>query len=322
MAKRKSNRRRRAGGYQRRGGRPPASVRRPVRLDDLLLPAAATGTTDATPAPAQPAAQPVLRGSAHPEGAQIRAEADLPPRLEALPDLVDGPHVRLGALWAIVTFVALGAGVIATALWFGVAAGLAGAQAARSFRLQRRRPLIPLAAAGAGLLPLAATISAPAMVGAAAAVAVACLFYRPDPRHAAPVLTAAIALGFGLAAASPVLVRRMGLVEVLVLVSLVGVYDASAYLVGTGAARWWEGPAAGIAFMFAVTLAAAAVFVPPFEGASPWLMGALAAALAPLGPMLAPRLVADPRARVPAVKRLDSLLVLGPLWAAAAYVLL
>jgi hypothetical protein len=285
-----------------------------MKLDDLLLPAAGA-TSAATAAAAPAAAAPVSVPTPFPEATK--------PRLEALPPPQDdGPLIRLGAAWAIVTFIAAGAGVIALAIWYAATAALAALQACRSWRKRPRQPALQLAVAGAALLPLAAAISAPAMVGTAGAVAIACLFYRPDPRRSAPALTVLVALGVGLAAASPVLVRRLGLVEVIVLLSLVGVYDASAFLVGTGATRPWEGPVAGIAFMFAVTLAAAAVFVPPFDGVAPWLLGALAAGLAPLGPRVAPALLGDPTARVPAVRRLDSLLLLGPLWTAAAYALL
>jgi hypothetical protein len=64
------------------------------------------------------------------------------------------------------------------------------------------------------------------------------------------------------------------------------------------------------------------VFVPPFSGASPWLLGLLAAALAPFGPLVGTLLLGEREARAPALRRLDSLLVLGPVWAAAALVLL
>lgn len=315
MAKRKSNRRRRASGQQRRGGRPAAGVGRPVTLDNLLLPQTATG--DVAPVAPQPSdwiSPPQERP--HP----IRSASES--QLEAVPDAEpDGPHVRLGAMWAVVTFVAT-AGLVSLALWYALAAAIAALQAARSWRKQPRPPDPIVTAAGAALIPVAATISLGAVGVAATAVAIAALLYRPDPTRANPVFTAAIALGFGLAAASPVVTRRLGLVEVLVLISLVGAYDASAYLVGAGATRWWEGPAAGVAFMFTVTLAAAAVFVPPFDGVAPWLLGILAAGTVPLGPLVADRLLGDAPGRVPAVRRLDSLLVAGPLWTAAAYALL
>jgi hypothetical protein len=322
MAKRKSNRRRRAAGYQRRASHPPAGVRRSVKLDDLLRPGTgSTGAAAVAPGAATAAAvaQPVANTNTEPEPAPEPVRH----RLQALPDPdPDGPHIRLGAAWAVATFVAAGIGVSGLAVLYAATAAVAALQVCRSWKKRPRQPVIALAATGAALLPLAAVINAVAVIAVAAAVALASLLYRPDPRRSAPALTMLVALGIGLAAASPVLVRRLGLVEVIVLLSLVGTYDASAFLVGTGAARWWEGPAAGIAFVFAVTLAAAAVFVPPFGGASPWLMGALAAVLAPLGPLVAPRLTGDDTAPVPGLRRLDSLLILGPIWTLAAYALL
>ena len=313
MAKRKSNQRRRPGPPERRSGDPAPSVGRTLRLDDLLLPP--TGASAAAPSLA-PRPAPAPTSSAEPIPAPT-------PALEALPTpQADGPIIRLGAVWAVATFIAAGAGVVALAVWYAVVAALAALQACRSWRKRPREPVLQLAMGGAALIPLAAAVSLPAAVGAAGAVAITALFYRPDPRRSAPALTVLVAVGLGMAAAAPVLVRRLGLVEVIVLLSLVGVYDASAFLVGTGASRSWEGPVAGIAFMFAVALAAAAVFVPPFDGISPWVLTALAAGLAPLGPRAAQALLGEPNARVPAVRRLDSLLLLGPLWTAAAYLLL
>ena len=101
-------------------------------------------------------------------------------------------------------------------------------------------------------------------------------------------------------------------------------YDAGTYLVGSGATSAWEGPAAGMAAIGTLTLAVAALFVPPFDGSSPLLLGALAAALAPLGRMIALALAGGSgrKVRVPALRRLDSLLALGPLWGLAAALLL
>jgi hypothetical protein len=64
------------------------------------------------------------------------------------------------------------------------------------------------------------------------------------------------------------------------------------------------------------------VLVPPFDGNSPWILGGLAAVLAPVGPVVASSLTGDRSARVPALRRLDTLIVLGPAWVAATAVLL
>jgi hypothetical protein len=70
----------------------------------------------------------------------------------------------------------------------------------------------------------------------------------------------------------------------------------------------------------ALTLFLAAV--PPFDGNTPWILGGMAAVLAPLGPILARHLIGDRSARVPALRRLDSLILLGPAWAVATALLL
>jgi len=130
------------------------------------------------------------------------------------------------------------------------------------------------------------------------------------------------ALPVGLAAAGPVLVRGLGLTESLVLLALVWAYDAGAFIVGVGAGTPWEGPVAGSVCILPVTLVVAAVFVHPFHGASPWVLGALAAAAAPAGQAIGGLLAGEAGAKVPALRRLDSLLLVGPLWAWAAAALL
>jgi hypothetical protein len=140
-----------------------------------------------------------------------------------------------------------------------------------------------------------------------------------------PLLVSGAAVMVGLAGAAPVLLRSgTGLVPVLVLFAYAMAYDAGTYVVGSGAAGAWEGPAAGIAATGTVTLTVAAVLAPRFVGTSPWWLGALAAVLAPIGPIIGsafPAPGADPKVRMPALRRLDSLLVLGPLWSLAAFLL-
>ncbi|MDP9070612.1 MAG: hypothetical protein M3N68_04890, partial [Actinomycetota bacterium] len=191
-----------------------------------------------------------------------------------------------------------------------------------SWRRRSRRPAALLAGAGAGLITVAGAGGPVATAVVVTLVGLAAFGNAlvPGGRHTDPALTLAIAGALGLAGAAPVLLRGDGLIPALVLLAFASVHDASAYVVGSGATTAWEGPAAGIASIGAVTLAVAAVFVPPFPAAAPWLLGALAAVLAPLGPYLGCALLGDRRRRVPALRRLDSLLLLGPLWALAAAV--
>lgn len=224
------------------------------------------------------------------------------------------------------TAAAAAAGPVAMAVLFAPLAALAAMQAARSWRRRQRRAAPPVSAAGAALLVTASIFGVAAVAAAVLLVAVLLaavqLTSLGSPRRLSPILTGVIALSCGLAGAAPVLLRADGFIPVFVLLSFVHVYDASAYVIGAEAASPWEGPAAGVASIAAVTLAVAAVLSPPFRGASPWLFGFLAAALAPLGPLVAAELTGDPRARVPALRRLDSLLVMGPVWALAAAIVL
>src|SRR5688572_3696548 len=66
-----------------------------------------------------------------------------------------GPHVRLGLLWAAMTSVAAAAGPVPLALVFAPLAAVAALQAARSWRRRRRRAAPPVSAGGAALVALA-----------------------------------------------------------------------------------------------------------------------------------------------------------------------
>lgn len=238
---------------------------------------------------------------------------------------VVGPHARLGLAWAVVSFVALVAGPLALALLLAPACAAAANQAAGTWRRHTRRPARPVTAGGAGLLVLGAAAGPWAVVGVAAllvALVAGSSLLGGGGRRADPVLTLVITLAVGLAGAGPVLLRDKGLIVVMVLFSYAFVHDTAAYIVGTGARSAWEGPAAAAVSLCALTLAVAAVLVPPFRGASPWLLGALAMVLALLGPAAGTALLGTRSARAPALRRLDSLLLLGPVWALVAALVL
>jgi hypothetical protein len=245
--------------------------------------------------------------------------------LAVVPD-VDGPRVRLGMAWAVVTFTAAAAGPVWIAAWMGLAGGIAAAQTARTWRSRPRRPHPEMAAVIGAALPAACGAGATAGAITLAVLVVAAFAIGPLRAAAGKAtrgrisgpLTLLVGGAAGFAAAAPVLARQLGVVEAVVLLAFVGVFDASNYLIGSGATNPWEGPVAGMAFMAAVTLAVAAVFVPPFRGVSPWLLGALAIVLTPAGPVAATALIGTDGAKVPALRRLDSLLLTGPVWVAVA----
>jgi hypothetical protein len=220
--------------------------------------------------------------------------------------------VTLGVVWAILTFGALLAGPVWVALLMTPLAALAASSALRS---SGRRGA--LAGMGAGLITLGSAFGP--FVAGGLAVVIAGGILAAGPRAPRPVLIALLPAGAG---AGLVLSRSLGLSAGLVLAGMVCLYDAGAYIVGTDARRAWVGPVAGVANLAPFTLLVAAVLVPPFRGDSPWILGGLAAVLAPAGAFVARRLVCGPGARVPALLRLDSLILLGPAWAVAASVLL
>ena len=255
--------------------------------------------------------------------------------------------MRLGLLWAAATLAALVAGRSWLALWLAPAAALAAAELARSWYRPtgkasgagrrrngpRSRPPAELAALMAAAVVLAA--AAGPVPAAAVAVLVAGLLVRPavggsaaksrgaSPGAPGPVRSVLIALAPAAAGAGLVLTRGQNFTSALVLAGMVSVYDASAYLIGTGARHDWAGPAAGMASIAALSLFVAAVLAPPFRGATPWIMGGLAAVLAPLGPRATSRLHRPRSARLPAAAgRLDSLVLLGPAWALTSALLL
>jgi len=236
------------------------------------------------------------------------------------------PHGRLGLAWAVVTLGLTVAGPAYLAGWLAVAAFIAGAQTCLVWRKRGERP-VPLAAAAiAAGLPIAASFDIGMITAVVVAGALVTFVSRLRTPTMAPLrdiaLTLTIAVPIGLAAAAPVLVRHTGIAATLLLLAMICAYDAGAYLVGTGASSAWEGPAAGVAALIPLTIFAEVVLIPPFAGAQPLFLGLLAAVLAPAGPVAASALLGDRNGHAPALRRLDSLLLLGPLWAWCAVVFL
>jgi hypothetical protein len=237
--------------------------------------------------------------------------------------------------WAALLVAALFAGAGWLALVLAPVAGVAAVQASRSWRkVDAPRPIDGVAGAGAVLLvasaafgPLGLALGAVVLLLAIGGMhRLVVTRHRSGQLHGPRSLgrTLVLAAVPGLAAAGPVMLRSVsshGSVVTLALCTYALVYDASAFLVGAGSRRVWEGPVAGVASIAAVTVAVAAILVPPFGGARPWILGVAAVLLTPLGPVVATMLLGDRRARVPALRRLDSLLVLGPLWTLLALVL-
>jgi hypothetical protein len=239
---------------------------------------------------------------------------------------IDGPRIRLGMVWAVVSTIAVALGPVPASLVFAAVALAAAGQACRSWRQQAVRPYRPVAVIGATVCALAGSAGPLAVVAAAGFAAVAALAasqLRWGRRDWDARATIAIAVLVGAGAASPAVIRdQLGVVPALAFLGWVHAIDASTFIVGSGAGSRWEGPVAGAASAGAIGLAVAAVLVPPFRDASPWIFAAVTALLVPVGTMAASAVLGRGEAPVPGLRRLDAFLIVGPVWALLGRLLL
>ena len=275
---------------------------------------AVVGTLARAPEPADPRAATAVR--------ELPGdEREDPPPLAVVPRTTR-PHGRLGVAWALGTTTVTVAGPFWLALWMGFTAAAAASQAAGVWRARRERPLPAFAAAVALALPLSALAGAVGINAALAVALLSMLVARLAAQTVAPArdvaLTLLVGLPVGLAAAAPVMLTRVDPRAALLLLASAAVYDAGAYLVGTGASSTWEGPVAGIAALVPLTLIAMLTFDPPFAQSEALRLGLVAAVLAPFGPLAGSALLGDRNAAAPALRRIDSLVVMGPVWALCA----
>ena len=240
-------------------------------------------------------------------------------RLRVVPQ-ADGPHGRLGLAFAVVSSVLTLIGAVPIGVWMAAHAGLAVVQAERTWDAPAREALA--AGIGAGLFAFSCSFGLiGAAVGAAVAASAAAVVTANEGRIR--IRSVVTALLLGAAAGSVPLARTMGPVPGVFLLGLMCAYDTGNYVVGTGAKNVWEGPAAGIAAMGPVTVMGATLAVPPFTETGPWILGAIGAVTAPIGPYAGSALLGkkSKSVRLPALRRLDALIVLGPAWCGAAYFL-
>lgn len=264
---------------------------------------------------------PKLRGKAK-RLAKVQSRR---PRRFAVTHDVNGPHVRLGLLWFLVLAASLVVGDWALATVYSLAAALAGFQAARCWQPLGRAPNPYIAAAigaGIGISALGGAPAVGAAVLASVAAALAAGALTPEARR-----TPFLAIGFtlqcglfvGLAAAAPSLAYRVDIGAAAALIIFVSVYEMGDYLVGSGSKNAVEGPLAGFTAIAVFAFALWVVTFVPFRENSLLTFGALAAGLCPLGPLMGSALLPRSDAKAPAVRRLDSLLVLGPVWVVAIW---
>jgi hypothetical protein len=182
-------------------------------------------------------------------------------------------------------------------------------------------PSVMVALVPAVVLPLAA-IGGPVVALATAAVLTAAaaglLWVTSTEGFPFAVLVAGLAPA--VAAASVVAARGQGLSEALTLLTAICLYDMASYLTGTNPRGGPVGVIAGMITVGVLAVFVAAVVVPPYSGRSPWVLLGVVAVLAPAGVYALGRI--GPRLRLPALRRLDSLVLAGPAWVLAVRLLL
>jgi hypothetical protein len=266
----------------------------------------AASPREPSPAPARPRRQPIDRR-----------------RLATVYD-VDGPRVRLGVAWFAGALVAVAISPFTAALVYAAAAGLAARQVARAWGSVSWQA--DLAAGLAAVPVLAALIGFPAVVatlvlGIVVAVGAAA---SPDGARmpgpggraaAAGILMLSMVAAVG--GASFVLVRAESVLAAGVLLIIASAYEMGDYIVGSGSTNPVEGPLAGITTATLVALPLALVLVEPYNDAGVGLL-VFTAVACPLGQVLASAALPGAGAPAPALRRIDTLLVLALVWAAAS----
>lgn len=300
----------------------PAKVTRPgatIRRDSVARTAPPTKVERAAvPAPtrAGQAARPPLAGPVVPWTAVQRRFG--------VPHDTQGPKARLGVAWAAMVAAAVvvrPVRLFGLAVVFGVVAGFAAMSIIDARRRNRTSTDRWAAGLGASSLAVAATLGSRALGGGFLLLvvgAVAVAYLVADDGRSLVERSSDVVLAAGLcggAAASIVLLADYEIGAVVILLALSMVYDASDFVVGSGASTAAEGPLAGLLFMVPVAVIFGELGAPPFRGADIWMFALLAMVTCPLGQIVASALLPRPDEHAPGLRRLDSLLVAAPAWA-------
>ncbi|HXH58835.1 MoaD/ThiS family protein [Iamia sp.] len=248
-----------------------------------------------------------------------------------------GWKVSLGLVWFAAVLGSLVLGWAPLTLLYAVAAGWAAIETATRWCEAGTDADVRVAALGAGAIGAAGASGARYVGGAilltvlaVVAVAAVGIAVRAGARGAGArdqILavagsTAHSAVPFGLAAACVVLTRDLEIGAAVVLILFVSVYEAGDFLIGSGSSNSIEGPLSGIVAIAVTALVVAALAIPPFDGTAVFAFAALAAVACPLGQLAGSALLPAADAHAPAARRLDSLLLLAPLWVWAAGIFL
>ncbi len=246
----------------------------------------------------------------------------------AVPYPTDGPKVTFGVLWflALVGASLLGSyfdePAIAAVSVAGIAApiaGLAGLQAGNAWfpNLSATRAWCAVAAYLAGISGFYGPWGV--LIGLAIGLIVLTFYlvlYRGHRRAAGELFDVLVrsAIPAGVAVACLAALGSVGVGVQLSLIVLVSAYETGDFLVGSGSANAFEGPLAGLVSLGAVAFILFLIQPAPFDAFTVLLFAALAGICCPLGQIMASGLLPRGNAWAPALRRLDSYLLVAPIW--------
>ena len=240
----------------------------------------------------------------------------------------DGPRVVLGLAWFVVAIAAVFPGRWTMLGLWGILAAFAALQVTRVWAEEPLGRIMP------GWAPPAAAVGSAACVVAASlgtGLGGVALMVVPILVMAAitlagnkPIAASGAVIGIVMAASPAVAVVLVGREEtesVLFLIAAVSFYDAGYFIGAAESSSRLEGPVTGTIGLLAVTFAASAFEAGPFDRVTAWMVGAVLVLACPLGKMLVAAELPRPDSQVPAMRRLDSYLVAGPVMLAATWAL-
>jgi hypothetical protein len=237
----------------------------------------------------------------------------------AVPYRIDGPKITFGLIWFGAMLASIVYSPIFTAVLVALVAGLAGLQTGHAW-FGDRSPA-KWWTAFAAFLPALLGVAGPAGIGVGIGLGLLVLVvfavvfpseHRSQADTFAALIRSSIPVGF--AAGCFVALNNFELGAIISLLVLVSAYEIGDFLVGSGSSNAMEGPISGIVALGAVLFVLWVVAPTPFTDRSMVLFGLLAAVCCPLGQIFASALLPRGNAWAPALRRLDSYLVVAPLW--------
>ena len=246
----------------------------------------------------------------------------------AVPYPTDGPKVTLGVVWfvflagaALLGFNYDNAAVssVAVAVVTSVVAALAGLQI--GFAWFPRNNATRTWTAGAAFATGIAGFYGPwgviiGLVLGLAILAVYVILYRGHRRAPAQLfdILARAAIPVGLASACLAAMAFRNLPALIALILFVSAYEVGDFLVGSGAFNPFEGPMAGLIGAGVVAFFLFLIEPDPFSSQTILVFVAIAAVGCPAGQYLGSALLPRGNMWAPALRRLDSYLIVAPLW--------